>query len=526
MLHNVVLISLALAVVFAIAWSPAHAAGEQVQVTGGTVEGAVADGVSAFKGIPYAAPPVGDLRWRPPQPVVPWTGVKSATAYGHDCSQVPFPGREAPIQTEPSEDCLVINVWRPAQRPSAALPVMVWIHGGGFVNGGSSPATYDGSSFAKQGLVLVSFNYRLGRFGFFAHPALTAESPSGPLGNYGHMDQLAALHWVQDNIAAFGGDPGNVTIFGESAGGGSVLTLLTSPIAKGLFHKVIVESGGGRSTLFPTRFLKTPGPTGNPSAERIGVEFAKANGITGEDAAALAALRALPAEKVVAGLSMAAMMTPTYAGPMVDGTLVVQSTEAALKAGQFAKVPVIVGANDADIGFSFAQSMDQVFAPFAEQAAKARDLYDPAKTGTVAAVGALVGMDRTMVEPARFVARSVAAAGLFVYHYRFSYVAESMRREWAGAPHASEMAYVFDTMQARYGKDLTAADQAVADLMHAYWVAFGKTGNPNGAGRPEWPACKADGDLLLDFTKDAPKVGADPWKARLDLTSAVADKAR
>ena len=502
-----------------------RAASEQVTVAGGTLEGAVDAGVSSFKGIPFAAPPIGDLRWRPPQPVAPWTGVKAATAYGHDCAQLPFPGDAAPLGTPPDEDCLVLNVWRPASRPSPRLPVMVWIYGGGFVNGGSSPAVYDGSQFARRGVVLVSFNYRVGRFGFFGHPALTKESPSGPLGNYGYMDQLAALRWVQTNIAAFGGDPANVTVFGESAGGSSVLMLLTSPLAKGLFHKAIIESGGGRDGLFPTRLLKTAGPSGNPSAESVGLEFARANGISGEDAAALAALRALPADKVVAGLNMATMMTPTYAGPMIDGTIVVESAETALRAGRFAKVPLVAGANSADIGFSSARSMDEVFAPFGDTAAKARELYDPGKSDKLREVGMLVAMDRMMVEPARFLARTLAAAGAPAYHYRFSYVAESMRKEWPGAPHATEIPFVFDTVRARYGKDLAPADKAIAETANAYWVSFARTGDPNGAGRPAWPPCKAACDVLLDFTNGGPKAGPDPWKARLDLTTTVADKA-
>ena len=422
--------------------------------TGGALEGPFEDGVSSFKGIPFAAPPVGDLRWRPPQPVTAWTGVRRATVYGSDCAQLPFPGDAAPLGTPPAEDCLVLNVWRPAERPAQKLPVMVWIYGGGFVNGGSSPAVYDGTQFAKRGVVFVSFNYRLGRFGFFGHPALTKESPSGPLGNYGYMDQLAALRWVQANIAAFGGDPGNVTVFGESAGGGSVLMLLTSPLAKGLFHKAIIESGGGRDGLFPTRYLDKAGANGHPSAETVGVDFAKANGISGDDDPALAALRALPSEKVIAGLNMATMMTPTYAGPMVDGTIVVGPAGATLKAGRFAKVPVIAGANSADIGFSFAKTIEEVFAPFGEQAAKAREVYDPGKTGNVRDVGMLVAMDRMMVEPARFIVRTFAAAGAPAYHYRFWYVAESMRAKWKGAPHATEIPFVFDTVQARYGQDL------------------------------------------------------------------------
>jgi len=532
MSQRLLLVSVALAGCALVSAPSARAAGEQVKIASGTLEGAVESGVLSFKGIPFAAPPVGALRWRAPQPVEPWTGVRRATAYGHDCAQLPFPGDAAPLGTPPDEDCLVLNVWRPAERPGpqlggrSGLPVMVWIYGGGFVNGGSSPAVYDGSQFARRGVVFVSFNYRVGRFGFFAHPALSKEPHDGPLGNYGYMDQIAAMRWVQANIAAFGGDPRNVTVFGESAGGGSVLMLLTSPLAKGLFHKAIIESGGGRDGLFPTRFLKNAAPGGNPSAEDVGAAFAKANGITGDDAAALAALRALPAEKVVAGLNMATMMTPTYAGPMVDGILMVESAETALRAGRFAKVPVIAGANDADIGFSFARTMDDIFKPFGDQAAKAREVYDPAKTDKLREVGTLVAMDRMMVEPARFIVRTVAAAGQPAYHYRFSYVAESMRTQWPGAPHATEIPYVFDTVEARYGKDLTPADKAAAVAANAYWVAFAKTGDPNGAGRPAWPVCKGACDVLLDFTKDGPKAGPDPWTSRLDLTAAAADKAR
>ena len=504
---------------------PIRAASDQVTVTSGVLEGSIEDGVSSFKGIPFAAPPVGDLRWRSPPPDKAWTGVRRATAYGSDCAQLPFPGDAAPLGTPPAEDCLVLNVWRPAERPAQKLPVMVWIYGGGFVNGGSSPAVYDGTQFARSGVVFVSFNYRLGRFGFFAHPALTKESPSGPLGNYGYLDQVAALRWVQSNIAAFGGDPGNVTVFGESAGGGSVLMLLTSPLAKGLFHKAIIESGGGRDGLFPTRYLDKAGANGHPSAENVGVDFAKANGMAGDDDTALAALRALPAEKVIAGLNMATMMTPSYAGPMVDGTIVVLPTGAALKAGRFAKVPVIAGANSADIGFSFAKTIDDVFAPFGEQGAKAREAYDPGKTGNVREVGMLVAMDRMMVEPARFIVRTFAAAGARAYHYRFSYVAESMRAKWNGAPHATEIPFVFDTVRARYGHDLAPADKAIAETTNAYWVSFAKTGDPNGPGRPAWPPCTGACDGVLDFANGGPKAGPDPWKVRLDLTAAAFEKA-
>ena len=266
--------------------------------------GAAADGVVSWKGVPFAAPPVGDLRWRAPRPAPAWDGVRQASAYANDCMQQPFPSDAAPLGTPPAEDCLYLNVWAPEKPAAAKLPVMVWIHGGGFVNGGSSPAVYDGSHFARRGVVFVSFNYRLGRFGFFAHPALTQEAAGGPLGNYGYLDQIAALRWVQKNVAAFGGDPGNVTLFGESAGGGSVNTLMISPLAKGLFHKAIVQSGGGRAGgVMAMRHARQPGPDGSPSGEANGLAFAKLAGVTGEDAAALAALRKLPAADVVRGLN-------------------------------------------------------------------------------------------------------------------------------------------------------------------------------------------------------------------------------
>ena len=498
---------------------------DQVKVTGGAVKGAVAHGVLSFKGIPFAAPPAGELRWRPPQPVAPWPGVKDATAYGHDCAQKPFGGDAAPLGTEPSEDCLVMNVWRPAAG-GAKLPVMVWIYGGGFVNGGSSPAVYDGSQFAKHGLVLVSFNYRLGRFGFFAHPALSQAHPGEPLGNYGYMDQIAAMQWVQNNIAAFGGNPKDVTVFGESAGGISVATLLTAPAAKGLLQKAAVESGGGRAGLLPMRRLHEDLPN-LPSAEAVGVTFAKSVGIEGQDAAALAALLQLPAEKVIAGLNLASMgnTNGTYVGgPIIDGKIVVESVEDAYNAGHNARVPLLVGANSMDIGFSTAKTMDELMAPFGPDKDKALAAYDPNKTGDLRTVGYQVGMDRIMIEPARFAAKTYAAQGLPAYLYRFSYVAESLRKTVPGAPHATEIPFVFDTVAAKYGKDLTPADAAAAKAANAYWANFAKTGDPNGAGMGKWPAFKSDTSMLMDFTADGPKAVTDPWKARMDLTEAAATR--
>jgi len=493
---------------------------DTVRVDSGVLKGTVSGTTVAFKGIPFAAPPIGGNRWRAPQPVTPWEGVRSAVDYAPDCAQEPFPGDAAPLGNRPSEDCLYMNVWAPVERSAAKLPVMVWIYGGGFVNGGSSPAVYAGTHFAERGVVFVSFNYRLGRFGFFAHPALTSENPEGLLGNYGYLDQLAALKWVQKNISSFGGDPGNVTIFGESAGGMSVLTLMTSPLAQGLFHRAIIESGGGRSGMGNKRLYESR--PGQPSAEEVGIAFAKKAGIEGVDAAALAKLRALPAERVVDGMNMMTMGNPTYSGPMIDGRIVTGTPAEVFAAGQGAKVPVMVGANSSDIGFSFARSMDELFSRFGNKADLARAVYDPEKSNNFRAVGMLVASDQMMVEPARYVARTRAAAGQPAYEYRFSYVAESMRKQWKGAPHATEIPFVFDTVAERYGRNLTPQDEAVATAAISYWVAFAKTGDPNGPGRPHWPRYAAKEDVLLDFTNTGPAAMPDPWKSRLDLTEAAA----
>ena len=493
------------------------AASDEAKIPAGRLKGMAREGVVAFKGIPFAAPPVGDLRWRRPQPVKPWTGVRQATEYGHDCMQKPFPGDAAPLGVEPGEDCLYVNVWVSENFAGKKLPVMVWIYGGGFVNGGSSPAVYDGSQFAKRGVALVSFNYRVGRFGFFAHPALSKEDPAGPLGNYGYMDQIAALQWVKQNIAAFGGDAGNVTLFGESAGGGSVLTMMTSPMAKGLIHKAIVESGGGRTLLMGERHLNRTVAGGPASAESVGLAFAKSVGIEGEDTAALAALRKLPADAVTAGLNMASMGTPTYGGPMIDGKVVVESPAAAYAAGRGAKIPLMIGANSADIGFPRGRTMDDILAPFGADREKARAAYDPTGSGAAMQAGVAIAADQMMVEPARYTVRALAATGQPAYEYRFSYVAESMRKEWKGAPHATEIPFVFDTVAARYGKDLTDADRATAQAANAFWVNFAKTGNPNGQGLPKWPVYSPKTDVLLDFTATGPMAKPDPWKDRLDL---------
>ncbi len=453
-----------------------------------------------------------------------WPGVRDATQYGHDCMQLPAAAEASPLgTTQPSEDCLVLNLWTPANHAGEKLAVMVWLHGGGFLNGGSSAPIYNGAALARQGVIFVSLNFRLGRFGFFAHPALTRENPSGPLGNYTYMDQIAALQWVKRNIAAFGGDPEKVTLVGESAGGGSVHTLMVSPMAQGLFSKGVIESGGGRDGGTP-RFVhgQASGPHSIPSGETLGVQFAAGQGITGEGSDALKALRALPAEKIVDGLNVPnrranPAVGATFAGPMVDGQIVLDPSQKREFTSTQPKIPIIIGTNNEDLSYPQEKTMAELFQPFGPNSDQARQAYDPDNSSDVHAVGLVVNRDRGMTEPARYLARKLSAEGHPVYEFRFAYVAESMRKQWSGAPHASEVPYVFDTVAERYGKDLTPADQAVADVMSAYWVAFAKAGDPNGSGRPHWPAFQAEQDELAFFTDKGVVIAPDPLKPRLDL---------
>jgi para-nitrobenzyl esterase len=504
-------------------WAAQPSAAQIVTVESGQLQGTVQDAVLSFKGIPFGAPPVGDLRWRPPQPAAKWRGVRNAGQYGADCMQLPFPSDAAPLGTPPAEDCLYLNVWRPAAQSAGPLPVMIWIYGGGWVNGGSSPAVYDGSGFARQGVVLVSCNYRLGRFGYFAHPALTREGKAELLGNYGDMDQIAALEWVQRNIKSFGGDPHNVTVFGESAGGASVHTLLASPLAVGLFQKAIIESGGGRSLFGGAPHLHEAA-NGKVSAEDSGLAFAARKGIAGTDAAALRQLRALSADSIVDGLNMASMMQAgaSYSGPMIDGKLRLQDPQVAYLAGKQLRIPVVVGATDMDIGFgSSGKTKEDLFATFGANAAAARKAYDPDGSRTLPDLIGAIDRDRMMIEPARFVAGVFSRAGQPVWEFRFSYVAESMRSQWSGAPHATDIPFVFDTVRAKYGPQLTAADQGIAQKIHSYWVQFAKTGDPNAAALPRWPKFSARTDTLMNFTAAGAVAKPDPWKARMDVTEAL-----
>jgi len=402
---------------------------------------------------------------------------------------------------------------------------MVWIYGGGFVNGGSSPAVYDGSAMARRGVVFVSMNYRLGRFGFFAHPALANEDPQAKLGNYAFLDQIAALEWVQANIAAFGGDPDNVTIAGESAGGASVNALMTSPLAGGLFHKAIVQSGGGRArTLISMRPMREAGPDGKPSAEAVGKAFAEQAGVDGEDAAALAALRTLEPDKLVNGLNLMNQQTDTFSGPMIDGRIVTAEIEEAFREGRQARIPYLIGTNDLEFGF-FPLPPDRTEAllmAFGDDREKAIAAFDPEGSGNKGLIGMRLFSDMAMVEPARMLARHTAAAGQPTWVYRFSYVATKDRTTARGALHASEIPFVFGTVRERFESATSEEDEATANRASAYWAAFARAGDPNEGDLPNWPAFDPEQDVILEFTTDGPEAKPDPFKKRLDLVERLA----
>lgn len=448
-----------------------------VTIDTGALAGAEAGGVAVFRGIPYAAPPVGDLRWRAPRPAASWPGRRDATSFGNDCLQTWMPDDVANSGRPMSEDCLYANVWTPkAGKQAHGLPVMVWIYGGGFVNGSGASAIYDGTRLAKRGVVVVTFNYRVGRLGFFAHPALTREAAGGPTGNWGLMDQIAALEWVKRNIAAFGGDPGRVTIFGESAGGESVNRLMASPLTHGLFARAIASSGGGRDK-WPT--LST--------AAAIGVAFAKSAG-AGDD---VASLRAIPAEVAAGKITMLARDEGKFSGGITDGQIVTDSVDAIFAAGKEARVPYIVGANSDELGI-----IPDAFRPMVTTG-----IIKP--LGEVSAVKAAYGdsFDRRIAGDVLFVETSVALArrhaanGAPTWLYRFGYVAEAKRAGGKGAPHASDVPYEFDTLAATKPAP-SPADQAAAGMVADYWSAFAKAGDPNHAGAPTWSR----------FTAAAPQV--------------------
>lgn len=466
-----------------------------VTVGSGRLEGASDGDIDVFKGIPYAAPPTGDLRWRPPQPVEAWRGTREATDYGPACPQPPRPDRARDFGPQ-SEDCLTLNVWAPSNAGNA--PVMVWIHGGAFRIGKGGTDFYDGTKFAEQGIVFVSLNYRLGYLGFFAHPALTAANAGNePLGNYGLMDQIAALGWVRRNIAAFGGDPGKVTLFGESAGGASVLFLMTIAEVAPLFHQAIVQSGGGTQRA---RYLSRDLPgvqslasTGVMVAERLGVDDA-------EDP--VAALRELPAEKIVAsGFDDAGI---GY-GPVIDGRLITSTIFESFASGKAAKIPLVIGANsyEASVLRAFGTSASDLLDRLGPLGDEALRVYAGESGGDEDYAAELIFGDVSFVASARAIAGIQAkAAPTWLYHLDF--VRELARDSVKGANHGADVILVFDNLDAFPMSRLlfTDGDRQVARTMHQYWVNFAKTGDPNGKEVPRWPPYDTASDALLYIGND------------------------
>ena len=478
----------------------------------GLLEGEQQGETHVFRGVPYAQPPVGGLRWRPPKPVAPWEGVREAQSFGPACWQRDWD--KTSIYTRGdlhmNEDCLYLNVWAAASPADESRPVMVWLHGGGHARGLGSAKVYDGAALARKGVVVVTINYRLGPFGFLAHPALSAESPNGVSGNYGLLDTIAALAWVRDNIGAFGGDPDNVTIFGQSAGSWSVCYLMAAPLARGLFHKAIGQSGGcfkgGRPHL-------SESSDGRASAHDLGVGLASDLGLDPDldNTAAVAALRAVPAD----GLA-----DSTVAGVVLDGWVLPKPARTIFERGEHNHVPVLLGAM-ADEGAALYGTADE--APRAEFVADVRAEYgdladdllaayaDEVDLSTSHAVRAIAG-DRTFVWEMRAWARALAGTKDAVFLYFFSHAPPVFRvytseraatdgdedPRGLGAYHSGDVAYVFNNV-ATVGFDWTDRDHELSDTISQYWVNFARTGNPNGPDLPSWPRYEVDTDEWQAF---------------------------
>ncbi len=479
-------------------WLEAQALDEPVHVQSGLVQGTrLTSGVEVFKGIPFAAPPLGDLRWREPRVPAAWNVIRRADRFGDVCLQTRDPrtssGQPQSVESvygvPASEDCLYLNLWTPAKRAGQRLPVMVWIYGGGYVSGGASRPEYDGETFARDGVILVDFNYRGGALGYLVHPELTRESPNHTSGNYGSLDQIAALKWVKTNIAAFGGDPDNVTVFGESGGSGSVNMLQASPLAKGLFRRAIGESTTQLDATTAGKTLRT-----FASAEQDGLAFQKAlNANSIED------LRKLSATAISTPLKV---RTYPVQG---DGYFLPSTVYDMFATGKQNDVAVIVGSN-ANEGENLTSK--RVFPGTPQEAAAYARLYDADANGEAQSIA-----DALAWQAQQWAAfeRQTGHQASYVYVFARAWPFKSYD-DWGfplvGAFHTSEIPYVFDNLNKIDGP-WTALDQGVAHSMHAYWVNFAKTGTPNGPGLSQWPIYDPRSTRVMVFS-ETPHAQAAP----------------
>ncbi len=510
-----------------------------VQTASGAVKGAyssVAPEIQTFKGIPFAAPPVGDLRWRNPQPVTAWTDVRDATEFGSRCYQPTLEQGFYATDPQPtSEDCLYLNVWTSSSSNDASMPVMVWIHGGAFIMGSGSETIYNGDRLAQDGVVVVTVNYRLGLMGFFAHPALSAESETGVSGNQGLYDQIAALQWVQDNIAAFGGDPNNVTIFGESAGSISVCYLVATPLSGGLFQKAIGQSGGcfaKHPTLNESGeeflLLATPGVQ-DTSGYGVGQRVAGALSGDADGKSAIAQMREMSPGEIAAKLVEQQVNVP-WRSIYVDGVMFPEQMRLLMSGGDANRVDTIVGSTK-DEGVMLWPEIPEVpleawesnlrsSAPeYAEQliAAYTEDAEKSTKTATQEMMS-----DAIFTSEMRTWAQHVENQdkNVFVYVFNHAPPLEGMGRS-LGAFHGGEIQYVFQSHAGENADDgfpelWDTSDREVASMMRRYWVNFAKTGDPNGEGLPEWPEYMTSTNQTLAIEQKA-NVVSDLRKTKLDV---------